>query len=366
MNHDKKREAHNEFAAWCRMFHETSVKEKENLKQQLLHKQKVASAAEKATKLRLQAHEAELLAQEELRTFEENFQQKYTAPEDGSSGSKKSVKVGLKKKREADCSGNMTNDESVGVDEAAAGGGTTSKVMINKKPKINDRTSKREEKEEVVAVATEEPDEEDEEEEMRRVLKSINKYIGSTKASVMPMRFSTFTDLNMDSATPITVERFNKKEPITMGEKKTVKGGWDKHKKRILDRCEVAGRIMTFNDFKKHNTTHIKNLKNKMELWRDYNEVWDVMCGAVLKRIHLPKEDGEKSKKSVKKTAQSVAAVEAAEAEEGDEEEEEEAAGGGAAGAGAAGDADEAATDEAATTADATEGEEAESSVESE
>ena len=70
--------------------------------------------------------------------------------------------------------------------------------------------------------------------------------------------------------------------------------GWDDYKKTILEYCEHAGRIMTFKEFFKQNGKLMAVRKlQKGDVWKQYNQAWDALCGTALKRIATPKKAAE-------------------------------------------------------------------------
>jgi len=127
----------------------------------------------------------------------------------------------------------------------------------------------------------------------------IEKYVGNDDPeaediNVMP--FKTFTKLNNFTQTPVTRERYRKRPMVTLPILREAKrqsgatlgaGGWDKYKKKIQNRCESAGRIMSFKTFFKENHSFITMNKelSKSDLWKQYNDAWDALCGTAVKRI---------------------------------------------------------------------------------
>ena len=129
----------------------------------------------------------------------------------------------------------------------------------------------------------------------------IEKYIGNDDDDaddITVMSFTTFTKLNNHSATPVTRERYHKRATVTLASLREAKrqsgaalaaGGWDKYKRKIQARCESAGRIMSFKTFFRENhsfvTMHATGSVSKSDIWKQYNDAWDALCGTPVKRI---------------------------------------------------------------------------------
>lgn len=127
----------------------------------------------------------------------------------------------------------------------------------------------------------------------------IEKYIGNDDDDaddITVMSFTTFTKLNNHTQTPVTRDRYHKRATVTLASLREAKrqsgatlgaGGWDKYKKKIQARCEAAGRIMSFKTFFRENhafiTMHAE--LSKSDLWKQYNDAWDALCGTTVKRI---------------------------------------------------------------------------------
>ena len=128
---------------------------------------------------------------------------------------------------------------------------------------------------------------------------TIEKYIGNGDDGaddITAMSFATFTKLNNHTQTPVTRDRYHKRDAVTLASLREAKrqsgatlgaGGWDKYKKKIQARCEAAGRIMSFKTFFRENHAFITMHPemSKSDLWKQYNDAWDALCGTVVKRI---------------------------------------------------------------------------------
>jgi hypothetical protein len=116
------------------------------------------------------------------------------------------------------------------------------------------------------------------------------------------MSFATFTKLNNHTPTPVTRDRYHKRDTVTLASLREAKrqsgatlgaGGWDKYKKKIQARCESAGRIMSFKTFFRENHAFITmhSELSKSDLWKQYNDAWDALCGTPVKRIVIDAPD---------------------------------------------------------------------------
>ena len=128
---------------------------------------------------------------------------------------------------------------------------------------------------------------------------AIEKYIGNgddDADDITAMSFATFTKLNNHTQTPVTRDRYHKRATVTLASLREAKrqsgatlgaGGWDKYKKKIQARCEAAGRIMSFKTFFRENHAFITmhDELSKSDLWKQYNDAWDALCGTTVKRI---------------------------------------------------------------------------------
>lgn len=176
-------------------------------------------------------------------------------------------------------------------------------------------------------------DDEEEQTKRARILRGINRYIGNDAAdeensSPPPLTFKVFTRLNAPTPTPVTRERYHPRAPVTIKTLRDLKkkrdgsalapGEWDAYKQRIKARCEMAGRIMSFNDFCKQNGDQARG-GTKSELWKQYNESWDALCGIVLKRVSTDRIRQKKTTPSKKSDEN------APETSNEEEEEDEEA-----------------------------------------
>jgi hypothetical protein len=127
----------------------------------------------------------------------------------------------------------------------------------------------------------------------------IERYIGNDDEDaedITAMPFKTFTKLNNHTPTPVVRDRYHKRAPVTLVTLREAKrqagktlsaGGWDKYKKKIQNRCELAGRIMSFKTFFKENHAFLTMNKeaNKSDIWKQYNDAWDELCGTSVKRV---------------------------------------------------------------------------------
>ena len=255
------RDAHNDMSDWCRMFFETFSKEKKMHKEFLARSKAVAEAAEKAA-IALRA------AEEARRLFETDFGE---APPPSSAN---------KKKRTS-----------------------------SPPPAATESTKK-------AKKASSDNEEEDDEEAKKRILRGIQKFVGADSGEpITAMPYKVFSRLNADTdVDAIPVERFHTKNPVTikvLRDAKKRKGEtlapkeWDNYKQKVMERCILAGRIASFTVFYKENRKYIlANNINKSELWKQYNDAWDALCGAVLKRVPNPSSsDAAQKKKKQKKAA---------------------------------------------------------------
>jgi hypothetical protein len=226
---------------WCRMFFETYTKEKKMHKEFLARSKAVADAAEKATVAMRAAEDAR-------RLFESDF-------------------------------GHAPTNKRAGSPPIAS----SSKKMK----------------------------EEDDAKDERRLIRSIQKFVGADSGdAISKMTHKVFSHLNADSdVNAIPKERFHAKSPVTikmLRDAKKERGEilapkeWDHYKHKVMERCVSAGRIASFSNFFKVNRKYIAaNHKevNKSELWKQYNEAWDALCGTVLKRIPNPADAAQRKKK---------------------------------------------------------------------
>jgi hypothetical protein len=144
----------------------------------------------------------------------------------------------------------------------------------------------------------------------------IEKYIGNDDddaEDITVMPFTTFTKLNNHTKTPVSRDRYHKRTVVTLTLLREAKrqvgatlgaGGWDKYKKKIQERCEAAGRIMSFKTFFKENHSFITMRKDlsKSAIWKQYNDAWDALCGTAVKRIVID-TPGKKRKHAAASTA---------------------------------------------------------------